>query len=183
MSGVYSDRGVRCAWPAGDEGDTGFASHLAPGIGHVGDAAFLSAYDKFDLVMNVVERIERREIAFPGTQNTVSTPCRRRQSTKICPPVRRLEEEPSGMLFVLKSKSLLSSGVCPGIRNRHRAADNVSRAIASGQLLGQPGLFIQSGDAKPQDIVGHRLFSLMSSTFASGLSQRQKCGKAATPFR
>ena len=65
MSGVYSDRGVRCAWSAGDEGDTGFASHLAPGIGHVGDAAFLSAYDKFDLVMDVVERIERREIAFP----------------------------------------------------------------------------------------------------------------------
>ena len=105
MSGVYSDRGVRCAWPAGDEGDTGFASHLAPGIGHVGDAAFLSAYE-FDLVMDV-EHIERRE-KFPGTQNTVSTP--QQTIDQICPPVR-VEEEPSGMLFVLSQKVIIRA--CP----------------------------------------------------------------------
>ena len=64
MGGVDTDRGVRRTRSAGDEGDAGFAGHLAPGIGHVGNATFLAADDEVDLVLNVVERIERGEIAF-----------------------------------------------------------------------------------------------------------------------
>ena len=48
--------------PAGDEGDSRAAGHLAVGVGHVGDPAFLPADDEVDLFC-VVERIEDREEA------------------------------------------------------------------------------------------------------------------------
>ena len=45
VRGVYAHRGVGRPRSAGDEGDARLSSHLAPGIGHVGDTAFLPAND------------------------------------------------------------------------------------------------------------------------------------------
>ena len=55
--------GVGRAGAAGDEGDARAAGHLAVGVGHVGDAAFLPADDGVDLG-RVVERVEHGEEAF-----------------------------------------------------------------------------------------------------------------------
>ena len=55
--------GVGRAGAAGDEGDAGAAGHLAVGVGHVGDPAFLAADDGVDLG-RVVQRVEHREEAF-----------------------------------------------------------------------------------------------------------------------
>ena len=57
-------RCVGGAGTAGDEGDTGPAGHLAVGIGHIGDAAFLPAHHGLDL-SRVAECIEHREEALP----------------------------------------------------------------------------------------------------------------------
>ena len=57
-----SGAGVGRARAAGDESDAGAAGHLAVGIGHVGDSAFLPADDDVDLG-RVVERVEHREEA------------------------------------------------------------------------------------------------------------------------
>ena len=54
--------GVGRAGTAGDEGDARAAGHLAVGVGHVGDAAFLPADDRVDL-RRVVKRVEHREEA------------------------------------------------------------------------------------------------------------------------
>jgi hypothetical protein len=59
---VDSDGGVGRAGPASDEGDAGPAGHLAVGLGHVGDAAFLTADDEVDLG-RVVQRIEHGQEA------------------------------------------------------------------------------------------------------------------------
>ena len=55
--------GVGRAGAAGDEGDAGLAGHLAVGIGHVADPAFLAADDGLDL-RRVVKRVEHGEEAF-----------------------------------------------------------------------------------------------------------------------
>ena len=55
--------GVGRAGAAGDEGDARAAGHLAVGVGHVGDPAFLPADDGVDLG-RVVQRVEHREEAF-----------------------------------------------------------------------------------------------------------------------
>ena len=55
--------GVGRAGAAGDEGDAGTPGHLAVGVGHVGDPAFLPADDDVDLG-RVVERVEHGEEAF-----------------------------------------------------------------------------------------------------------------------
>ena len=54
--------GVGRAGAAGDEGDARAAGHLAVGVGHVGDPAFLPADDRVDLG-RVVERVEHGEEA------------------------------------------------------------------------------------------------------------------------
>ena len=51
------------AGTTGHKSDARFAGHLAPGVGHVGDATFLPTDDQIDLVLHVVERIERGQIA------------------------------------------------------------------------------------------------------------------------
>ncbi len=58
-----SGGGVGRAGAAGDEGDARAAGHLAVGIGHVGDSAFLPADGKVDL-RRVMERVEHGEEAF-----------------------------------------------------------------------------------------------------------------------
>ena len=64
--------GVGRARAAGDEGDAGAAGHLAVGVGHVGDPAFLAADDRVDLG-RVMERVEHREEAFAGNgENAVA---------------------------------------------------------------------------------------------------------------
>ena len=55
--------GVGRAGPAGDEGDSRPPGHLAVGVGHIGDPAFLPAHDEVDVV-GVVERVEHGEEAF-----------------------------------------------------------------------------------------------------------------------
>ena len=60
---VDAGAGVGRAGAAGDEGDAGAARHLAVGVGHVGDPAFLPADDGVDLG-RVVQRVEHREEAF-----------------------------------------------------------------------------------------------------------------------
>ena len=60
-----SGAGVGRAGPAGDEGDAGPPGHLAVGVGHVGDPAFLPADDQVDL-RRVMERVEHGEEAFAG---------------------------------------------------------------------------------------------------------------------
>ena len=54
--------GVGRARAAGDEGDARAAGHLAVGVGHVGDPAFLPADDEVDFG-RVVERVEDGEEA------------------------------------------------------------------------------------------------------------------------
>ena len=62
---VDAGAGVGRAGAAGDEGDPGPPGHLAVGVGHVGDAAFLPADDGVDL-RRVVQRVEHGEEAFAG---------------------------------------------------------------------------------------------------------------------
>ena len=57
-----ADAGVGRAGAAGDEGDARAAGHLAVGVGHVGDPAFLAADDGLDL-RRVVQRVEHGEEA------------------------------------------------------------------------------------------------------------------------
>ena len=57
--------GIGRARAARDEGDAGPPGHLAVGVGHVGDPAFLPADDGVDLG-RVVERVEHGEEAFAG---------------------------------------------------------------------------------------------------------------------
>ena len=52
--------GVGRAGAAGYEGDAGAAGHLAVGVGHVGNPAFLPADDGVDLG-RVMKRVEHRE--------------------------------------------------------------------------------------------------------------------------
>src|SRR4029453_9955305 len=56
---------IGCARTAGDEGDAGLAGHLAVGVGHIADAAFLAADDCLDL-RRVVQSVQDGEEAFPG---------------------------------------------------------------------------------------------------------------------
>ena len=63
MGGMDTNGRVRRARAASDEGDARFAGQLAPGFGHVGDAAFLPADDEMQLVANIVERVERSQEA------------------------------------------------------------------------------------------------------------------------
>ena len=64
--------GVGRAGAAGDEGDSGAPGHLAVGVGHIGDPAFLPADDNFDLG-RVMKRVEHREEAFAGNgEHTVA---------------------------------------------------------------------------------------------------------------
>ena len=60
---VDAGAGVGRARAAGDEGDARAPGHLAVGVGHIGDAAFLPADDDVDLG-RVVKRVEHREEAF-----------------------------------------------------------------------------------------------------------------------
>ena len=57
--------GVGRSGAAGDEGDARAAGHLAVGVGHVGDSAFLPADGEVDLG-RVVERVEHGEEALAG---------------------------------------------------------------------------------------------------------------------
>ena len=64
--------GVARARAARDEGDARAAGHLAVGIGHIRDPAFLPAHDRVDL-RRVVEGVEHGEKAFAGYgENTVA---------------------------------------------------------------------------------------------------------------
>ena len=58
-----SAAGVGRAGAAGDEGDARPPGHLAVGVGHVGDPAFLPADDQVDL-RRVMQRVEHGEEAF-----------------------------------------------------------------------------------------------------------------------
>src|SRR3569623_1383358 len=64
---MHSGTGVSCARSPGDESDSGPAGHLAVGVGHVGDAAFLPTDDCVDL-RRVGKRVEDREKAFAGNR-------------------------------------------------------------------------------------------------------------------
>ena len=64
-SDVDPRTGVGRARAAGDEGDAGTPGHLAVGVGHVSDPAFLAADGDVDFG-RVVERVEHREEAFAG---------------------------------------------------------------------------------------------------------------------
>ena len=67
-----SGAGIGCAGAARDEGDARPPGHLAVGVGHVADPAFLPADDQVDL-RRVMERIEDGEEAFPGNgENAVA---------------------------------------------------------------------------------------------------------------
>ena len=69
---VDAGAGVGRAGSAGDEGDAGLAGHLAVGVGHIGDPAFLPADDQVDF-RRVMERVEHGEEAFPRHgENTVA---------------------------------------------------------------------------------------------------------------
>ena len=58
-------RRIGRAGAAGDEGDARLAGHLAVGVGHIADSAFLAA-DYYVDFRRVVERVEDGEEAFPG---------------------------------------------------------------------------------------------------------------------
>ena len=62
---VDAGAGVGRAGSAGDEGDAWTAGHLAVGVGHIGDPAFLPADDDVDFG-RVVERVENGEEALAG---------------------------------------------------------------------------------------------------------------------
>src|SRR5215213_10311976 len=57
--------GVRRAGATSDESNSGATRQLAVGIGHIGDAAFLSADEEVN-VRGVVQRVEHGEEAFAG---------------------------------------------------------------------------------------------------------------------
>ena len=61
--GVYADRCVGCAWPAGHEGDARLAGQLAPGLGHVRCAPFLTADHQRQSIAHVIQGIKHREKA------------------------------------------------------------------------------------------------------------------------
>ena len=56
-------RRIGRARAASDEGNAGLAGHLAVGVGHVADPAFLAADDRLDL-RRVMQRVEHGEEAF-----------------------------------------------------------------------------------------------------------------------
>ena len=64
--GMDPDAGVAGPRTAGDDADAGLAGQLAIGLGHVGGAGFLAAGDQADFVLDVIERVEEREITFAG---------------------------------------------------------------------------------------------------------------------
>ncbi len=58
-------RGIGRAGASRHEGDAGLAGHLAVGIGHIADPAFLAADDGLDF-RRVMQCVEDGEEAFPG---------------------------------------------------------------------------------------------------------------------
>ena len=65
---VHADAGVGGARTARDEADARLAGELAVGLGHVGGAAFLAAYDGFDGARVFVQRVDAGQIAFARDQ-------------------------------------------------------------------------------------------------------------------
>jgi hypothetical protein len=69
---VDAGTGIGRAGAAGDEGNSGLAAHLAVGVGHITDPAFLAADDDVDF-RRVVKRVEDGEEAFAGnSENAVA---------------------------------------------------------------------------------------------------------------
>ncbi len=62
--GVHTDRPVGGARPPGHEADPRLTCQLAPGSGHERRTALVSAQNKIQNTVGVVERIERRQKAF-----------------------------------------------------------------------------------------------------------------------
>ena len=68
-----SAAGIGRTGPAGDEGDSRAAGHLAVGVGHVGDPAFLPADDEVDLFVSWSASRTARKLS-PGTVKMRSQP-------------------------------------------------------------------------------------------------------------
>ncbi|MNE41717.1 hypothetical protein D3C80_1358030 [compost metagenome] len=64
--GVHADRGVGGAGAAGDEADARLAGQLAVRLGHVGGAALLAAHHQVDLLADIVQGVEHRQVALAG---------------------------------------------------------------------------------------------------------------------
>ena len=61
IGGVQADRGVGGTRPAGRKADARLAGQFAPGLGHIGRAAFLTADHQWQGLAHVMQRIEHRE--------------------------------------------------------------------------------------------------------------------------
>ena len=71
---VHADAGWWRPDRARDEADARLAGELAVGLGHVGGAAFLAAYDGFDGARVFVQRVDAGQIAFARDQEHARAP-------------------------------------------------------------------------------------------------------------
>ena len=62
--GVDANRGVGRARAAGHKTDSWSPGQFAPGLGHIGSAAFLAASDQTEPVFDVVQGVQDLEVAF-----------------------------------------------------------------------------------------------------------------------